>query len=42
MVLGGASLAPAAAAMQLHVLIAILCVTWLVAAGRYESGPRDY
>ncbi|MBS4102673.1 ABC transporter permease [Tsukamurella paurometabola] len=49
MVLGGAS-PLAAAVMQLYVLIAILCVTpiavvvvtWLVAAGRFETGPRNY
>ena len=49
MVLGGAS-PLAAAVMQLYVLIAILCVTpiavvavtWLVADGRYETGPRNY
>lgn len=49
MVLGGAS-PLAAAIMQLYVLIAILCVTpiaivavtRLAAAGRYETGPRNY
>lgn len=49
MVLGGAS-PLSAAVMQLYVLIAILCVTpiavvavtWLVADGRYETGPRNY
>lgn len=49
MVLGGAS-PIAAAVMQLYVLVAILCVspiavvavTWLVAGGRFETGPRNY